>query len=67
MNISTHQIKSLSHGMPGKKRNRIKRVRNKELNANHEMWRTCQRCDEVFDAKKEVDNRCPKCGSFEIE
>lgn len=53
--------------MPGKKRNRIKRVRNKELNANHEMWRTCQRCDEVFDAKKEVDNRCPKCGSFEIE
>lgn len=35
---------------------------------NHEIWRTCQECDHVFDLRNELYfDRCPKCGSKNIK
>ncbi|HAY3533756.1 hypothetical protein [Elizabethkingia anophelis] len=33
---------------------------------NHEIWRACTNCGNVFDLRKELDFECPKCQSKEI-
>lgn len=61
MQITQTQIKSLSHGMPGTKRNRRKKI--KRVKDNHEMWRTCKDCGNEVDLRKELDTtNCALCG-----
>lgn len=33
---------------------------------NHEIWRVCQDCGAVFDLRKELDCKCPKCESRNV-
>lgn len=34
---------------------------------NHEIWRKCNRCGEVFDLRKSLKTECPTCGYEELK
>lgn len=41
---------------------------NKKLSkANHEIWRTCNSCGDHFDVRKEIEQKCPTCGSYDLK
>ena len=33
---------------------------------NHEIWRTCNQCEDQFDLKKTEDQKYPTCGSTDL-
>ncbi len=33
---------------------------------NHEIWRTCNQCEDNFDLRKTEDQKCPTCGSDDL-
>ena len=33
---------------------------------NHEMWRTCNQCEDQFDLRKTEDQKYPTCGSDDL-
>lgn len=37
-----------------------------EKEANHEKWRTCNSCGDHFDVRKEIEQKCPTCGSYDL-
>jgi hypothetical protein len=55
--MKSNQIQSLAHGMPGTKRNRQKKAK-----CNHEKFRTCDRCGNEVDIRKELDPENCHCG-----
>lgn len=63
MKLTTPQIKSLAAGLP------VQKYRYPEKAPwfpNHEVWRRCNQCGEVFDLRKILDCKYPKCDSEDI-